>query len=52
MRNENFPAPCWRNKSIIPMHTSDYGPYLTDVWMVLLSPSLVKPYFTMGAVIN
>ena len=52
MRNENFPAPCWRNKSIIPVHTSDYGPYLTDVWMVLLRPAQGRRDFMMGDVIT
>ena len=52
MRNAICPAPCWSNKSIIPITPSDDGPYLTAVWMVLLSPDGGRPYFTIGAVIT
>ena len=52
MSNEICPTPCWRNKSISTIPSSDYGPHLTAVWMVLLSLDLGRPYFTMGDVIT
>ena len=52
MRNTIYPAPCWGNKSISTMPPSNDGIYLTSMWMVLLSPALGRPYFTMGSVIT
>ena len=51
IRKEMCPAPCWRNKSIIPIPPSDGGPYLTSVWIVMLKPGRGRPYF-MGAAIT
>ena len=52
MRNAIYPAPYWRNKSISSIPPSDDGPYLTAMWIVLLRPAWVTPYFTMVAVIT
>ena len=52
MRNSICLAPCWSNNSISPMPPSDDGPYLTDVWMVLLRPDQGRLYFKMVDVIT
>ena len=52
MSNSIFLAPCQRNKSISPITPSDNGPYLTDVWMVLLRPAQGRRDFRMGDVIT
>ena len=51
IRKEMCPAPCWRNKSIIPIPPSDGGPYLTSVWIVMMKLGRGRPYF-MGAAIT
>ena len=51
-RNAICTEPFCMNKYRIMMPPNDDGPYLNDVWIVMLSPARGRPYFMMGAVIN